>query len=191
MGKLKPAAMNTDKKIYRVVGGIIRQRDQLLLVRQQGPNDPTSSWGLPGGVVEIGELLTEALAREVREEMGLCVLDPGQLAYVVQFDNPLLQQLHQGAGPGNGYFSTTHIFEVSHWDGKIHAADPDGFVLEAHFLPLSDAIGKLEQVPLRVMREPIVAYLRGEVSAGAMWFYRRPRDGSDMLIARLENRRSK
>jgi hypothetical protein len=34
------------------------------------------------------------------------------------------------------------------------------------------------------MREPIVAYLRGEAGQGAVWRYRRRPDGSDERVAR-------
>ncbi len=53
------------------VGAAIFQHDALLLLRRI-PDYP-GLWELPGGSVEEGEKLEEALSREVREETGLSV----------------------------------------------------------------------------------------------------------------------
>ena len=44
-----------------------------VLLVQRGRSPRAGSWGLPGGMVEVGERLTEAAAREVHEECGVAV----------------------------------------------------------------------------------------------------------------------
>ena len=51
-----------------VVVALISKGDEILLVHQQGENDAVPGWSVPGGVVEDGELLGDALKREVREK---------------------------------------------------------------------------------------------------------------------------
>jgi 8-oxo-dGTP diphosphatase len=143
-----------------VAAGLVRQGDQLLLVRQQGPADLRASWSLPGGVVEPGELLIDALARELREETGLRLLDPGRVLYSV----------HTAGGAGS---SVAVVFETAAWQGDVCCADPDGLVSAAEFVSCAVALERLAALPYRNMREPLMAYLRGEVGAGALWVYRR------------------
>lgn len=52
------------------VGAVALRDDRLLLVRR-GRGVATGRWSLPGGRVEGGELLADAVLRELREETGL------------------------------------------------------------------------------------------------------------------------
>lgn len=54
------------------VGGVVIKGDRVVLVQRAQP-PLQGEWSLPGGVVEVGETLEEAVGREVLEETGLVV----------------------------------------------------------------------------------------------------------------------
>ncbi len=90
----------------QTVAALIRHEGDILLVEQQGPTDPAPTWALPGG-------RTEAMIREVREETGLVVTDPGRLLYI-----------RVGVHRTTGESSSTLVFEPTHWHGELAPDDP-------------------------------------------------------------------
>ena len=63
--------MNADRYIH-VVAGVIRDaRGRILLARRTEGRDLSGAWEFPGGKVEPGETPEAALARELREELGI------------------------------------------------------------------------------------------------------------------------
>lgn len=66
--------------IYKVrATGVLIENNSLLLVKQKLSNN--KNWSLPGGRVEPGETLEQALIREMKEETGLDV-EPIRMLYV-------------------------------------------------------------------------------------------------------------
>jgi 8-oxo-dGTP diphosphatase len=59
------------------VGSIIIEGDRVVLVKRAHP-PIQGQWSIPGGVLEVGEMVREAAIREAREETGL-IVEPGEL----------------------------------------------------------------------------------------------------------------
>jgi 8-oxo-dGTP diphosphatase len=72
-------------RIEVAVGGVAMRGDEVLLIRRA--NEPgAGQWSVPGGRVEFGEDLREALVREFLEETGLEVVVHGFLGWVERID---------------------------------------------------------------------------------------------------------
>ncbi len=77
MGRLYP-----DRPIVGI-GAIIMRDGKILLEKRK--NDPGKGrWSVPGGVVELGENVTQTVIREVKEETGLDVAEPEHIDVVDQ-----------------------------------------------------------------------------------------------------------
>ena len=64
------------------VGAVIVDNGRILLARRTNP-PMQGEWSIPGGLVESGETIKEAVIREVREETGL-EIEPVQLVEVFE-----------------------------------------------------------------------------------------------------------
>ncbi len=68
------------------VGGVVVQDGRVLLVKR-GTEPAKGQWSIPGGLIDVGETLREAVAREVLEETGL-IVEPLELV-------ELLDRIHR------------------------------------------------------------------------------------------------
>ena len=77
---------NLEKRKIEVVAAIII-KDGKLFATQRGYGDFKDGWEFPGGKMEAGETMQQALARELREELELDV-EVGELIKTIKYDYP-------------------------------------------------------------------------------------------------------
>jgi len=69
-------SLHTTDKIIDVAVGIVERPDGTILFGQRPEGKPWSGWWeLPGGKLETGETATQALKRELKEELGIIVTE--------------------------------------------------------------------------------------------------------------------
>jgi ADP-ribose pyrophosphatase YjhB (NUDIX family) len=88
--------------------------ERFLLI-QRGRPPFQGYWSLPGGGVELGETIAQALVREVREETGLAV-EPGRFLGYADAIN------HDAAGRVQFHYLIMH-FEVQLIGGELQVGD--------------------------------------------------------------------
>src|SRR3974377_327940 len=95
------------------VGSIIIEEDRGVLVKRAHP-PIQGHWSIPGGVLEVGEMVREAAIREAREETGL-IVEPGELPGV--FERILRDPSHRVQ-----YHYVLIDFLCRRVGGELHAA---------------------------------------------------------------------
>jgi len=124
------------RKIELRVAGILARDGRVLLVNHRKKG--RSYWVLPGGHVERGETLAEALAREMREELALEV-GVGPLVLVHDF---VTDRRHV----------VNHVFLLACAEGEAEVS-PTHTLRDARWVALDD-LDTLEFLP------PIAAHVR-------------------------------
>jgi 8-oxo-dGTP diphosphatase len=167
--------------VHNVAVALVWRDHDLLMVRQAAA-DEEPYWALPGGLLEDGELVTEALVREVLEETGIEVVGVERLAFALQADSRRPARFRRASGTETGYLATVWTFDVGAWRGSVCARDPDGVVREAAFVPRDEAIARLERV---WWLRAAAAFIRGEVVPGALVLQRWHADGQVEDLGRI------
>ena len=161
-------------KIDHVVMGILRYQEQIVMVQQRIAETNRCYWGLPGGLVEGGEMITDALIREVKEETGVQVKAIERMVGFSQIDRPL--QATQ---------TLLFLFEIAQWQGTLQCQDPDNEVYNVELVQQGKALERLQRTDgWPGIKRPLVAYLQGKVHPGTSWFYREVH-GEQQLLSML------
>jgi 8-oxo-dGTP diphosphatase len=98
--------------VVRIVAGVLRKHGQLLLChRRPDRASYPDVWDLPGGHVDDGESIVQALVRELDEELGVQVDSPQT--------GPWLTLTADGV--------ELSVFLIDHWQGE-----PDNVAVDEH-----------------------------------------------------------
>jgi 8-oxo-dGTP diphosphatase len=120
---------------------VVFDDDGRVLLAQHRINEETTVWVGPGGGVEDGESLVEALARELFEETGLVLVDEGAPALVWTQENKFPEMEPHGYSGVTGHFYVVPLSAFTREGGPlVDAADhpcEDG-VLEMRWWSLDD-----------------------------------------------------
>lgn len=134
MGEGKQDEMEYYKKIREYVGKeplllpgavvvIVNDRNEILLQQR-----PESLWGLPGGLMDLGESMEEVAKREVREETGLVVEN---LSFVQLFSG---KEFFVRTKNGDQFYAITAVYMTNDYSGELTTNSEE--TLSAQFFPI-------------------------------------------------------
>ena len=112
------------------VGAVALHDGNLLLIRR-GHGPAAGEWSLPGGRLERGELVAEAVTRELREETGLEAVCGELIGWVERLGDAVGQPGREG-----DYHFVILDFQVTVLDGAEPIAGDDA--AEARWVPLAE-----------------------------------------------------
>lgn len=131
---------------------ILNKTGEILLVRHLD-----DTWGVPGGNMELGELVEESAIREVREEIGIEIK---KLHLYGVFSG---KELYTKLRNGHEYYNVVIGYICTEYEGELK---PDGVeVLEAKFYKPTELPDRTDPYLKRKIQENVVhiATLLGKI----------------------------
>lgn len=141
---MSSAVADTRKHTEVAVGILIRNEDDALLLSTRPEDKPYAGyWEFPGGKIEAGETVEQALRRELQEELGITIAG-AEVWKVTEHDYPhALVRLHW--------------CKVRAWDGDFEMRE--GQAMRWQQLPL-------DVTPVLPGALPVLAWLAEERASG-------------------------
>lgn len=109
------------RPIVEVAVGVLLKKDDAVLLGQRPEGKPYAGyWEFPGGKIEAGESLFEALQRELTEEINIRILDAKEFL-TIEHDYP-----HA--------YVRLHVCLIRNWEGELRGLENQAIA----WLPLTD-----------------------------------------------------
>ena len=105
-------------------GGIAIIRNEKNQILMQQRRYPYGKWGLPGGIMELGESTEETTRREVMEETNLT------LGVLTLFGVYSGEKYFCVAQNGDEYYVVVTVYTTSEYNGKLRVSDNESLSLE-------------------------------------------------------------
>lgn len=132
----------TEMQAFTVASGIVIEDRRMLLVQNQRRNG-SLDWSTPGGVVDPGEQVLEALTREVVEETALTVSGWSSMFYAVEAEFARRKITLRA-----------EVYRAEIFSGSLAIDDPDNVVVDGSWVDAIEATALLDQSP-RWVAEPL------------------------------------
>ncbi|MEY4663554.1 MAG: pyrophosphohydrolase [Pseudomonadota bacterium] len=133
------AAGQAERKAVDVAVGVLMQGDQFLLTSRPEGKVYAGYWEFPGGKLEAGESVEQALRRELQEELGITIgAAPTWKTQMVDYPHALVR---------------LHFCKVIHWVGELQMREGQSHAWQT--LPV-------EVVPVLPGTVPVLGWLAEE-----------------------------
>jgi 8-oxo-dGTP diphosphatase len=133
------AADQAERKAVDVAVGVLMQGDQFLLTSRPEGKVYAGYWEFPGGKLEAGESVEQALRRELQEELGITIgAAPTWKTQMVDYPHALVR---------------LHFCKVIHWVGELQMREGQSHAWQT--LPV-------EVVPVLPGTVPVLGWLAEE-----------------------------
>jgi ADP-ribose pyrophosphatase YjhB (NUDIX family) len=130
-----------------LASGLAVRDGNVLLVASSYPNHAAPLWNLPGGRQQPGELLEATALRELAEETGLC----GRIVELAYLSESYDGDVH--------FLSAAFRVEIDLAEPPEPRIPRNGdHVTETAWVPVAELAAR---ITVGVVREPLLAYLRG------------------------------
>lgn len=112
-----PRAGGTERPLTQVAVGVLFRPDGRFLLTTRPPGKAYEGhWEFPGGKIEAGETLAQALTRELQEELGITIADP------LPWKNERIDYPHA--------LVELHFCKVYQWQGELQMKEGQEFAWE-------------------------------------------------------------